>query len=119
MSGNGRMSCLGMNQLQNELSVYLKNSIAEYKKSIQGIETAVLPGTLGEKQTGWEKMLGENQQRILELLKDCPTLTTNELSKELKLSTTAIENNISKLKKKGFLERIGPDKGGKWHVVEK
>jgi Fic family protein len=103
----------------DELITYLKNSIAEYKKSIQGIETAVLPGTLGEKQTDWEKMLGENQQRILEFLKDCPTLTTNELAKELKLSTTAIENNISKLKKKGFLERIGPDKGGHWHVVEK
>jgi Fic family protein len=101
----------------NELITYLKNSIAEYRKSIQGIETAVLSDTLGEKHTGWEEKLGENQQRILELLKECPTLTTNELAQELKLSTTAIENNISKLKKKGLLERIGPDKGGHWQVV--
>jgi ATP-dependent DNA helicase RecG len=36
----------------------------------------------------------------------------------LTVSTTAIENNISKLKAKGLLERIGPDKGGYWKIID-
>jgi ATP-dependent DNA helicase RecG len=44
-------------------------------------------------------------------------VTIPELSKMLKISTTAVENNIAKLKAKKILKRIGPDKGGHWEIV--
>ncbi len=63
--------------------------------------------------------LGENEIKIVELMKDNKYITAKELSEYIKISTTAIDKNISKLKKKGVLRRIGPAKGGYWEVVEK
>jgi predicted HTH transcriptional regulator len=67
---------------------------------------------LGEK-------LGENEIKIIELMKDNKYITAKELSEHIKISTTAVDNNISKLKKKGILKRIGPAKGGYWKVIKK
>lgn len=67
---------------------------------------------LGEK-------LGENENRIVEIVVTNKFVTIPELSKMLKISTTAVENNIAKLKAKKILKRIGPDKGGHWEVIEK
>jgi ATP-dependent DNA helicase RecG len=39
-----------------------------------------------------------------------------ELSKKLKVNHKTIKRDIQLLKDKGFLERIGPDKGGYWKV---
>ncbi len=67
---------------------------------------------LGEK-------LGENQKKILNLVKEDRFITIPELSRGLKISTTAIENNIVKLKKRGLLRRVGPAKGGHWKIAER
>jgi ATP-dependent DNA helicase RecG len=67
---------------------------------------------LGEK-------LGENEIKIIELMKENKYVTTKELSGHIKISTTAIDKNISKLKKKGIVKRIGPAKGGYWEIIKK
>ena len=46
------------------------------------------------------------------------TVTIPELSKKLDISTTAIENNLVKLKELGIIMRIGPDKGGYWEIIK-
>ena len=53
---------------------------------------------------------------ILELLSSNSHLTINDMSKAIGISTTAIENNIARLKNKGLLIRVGGDKGGHWEV---
>ena len=65
---------------------------------------------LGEK-------LGENRRLILEVLLENPQSSLISVGKKLKISTTAVENNVSWLKQHGYLRRIGPDKGGHWEVV--
>ncbi len=65
----------------------------------------------------WSEKLNENQQKIIENIKNNPYITISELSSKLKLSTTAIENNIKKLKDKGIIKRIGPAKGGHWEII--
>ena len=60
--------------------------------------------------------LGENEIKILKFIEGNKFITTKELSEHIKISTTAVDNNISKLKKKGILERIGPAKGGYWKI---
>ncbi len=62
--------------------------------------------------------LGENNAEIIRKIAENKFITSLELSKYLSLSITAIENNISKLKKIGIIKRIGADKGGYWEVVE-
>ena len=67
---------------------------------------------------GLVERLAESQKRILELTKENPYISKNELSKKIGISTTAIDKNITKLKKEGLLKRIGPDKGGHWEIVK-
>ena len=67
---------------------------------------------LGEK-------LGEKRRRILEAIRNNNQITTKELAEIIGISTTAIERNISRLKIKGMLRRVGPDKGGYWEVIDK
>jgi ATP-dependent DNA helicase RecG len=45
-----------------------------------------------------------------------PYITQKELVKEIGLSRRGIEKNISILKAKRIIERIGPDKGGYWKI---
>jgi len=61
--------------------------------------------------------LVENQRRMLKILKMYPFSSKQELAKQLKISTTAVDKNIKALKGKGLLQRIGPDKGGHWEVL--
>ena len=63
--------------------------------------------------------LVENQKKMLILIKANPNVAKKGLAEKLHISTTAVDKNISSLKKKGLLKRIGPDKGGHWEVTEK
>ena len=59
-----------------------------------------------------------NQQLIIQNMINNPVITAPELSSIVGISISKIKNNISKLKTKGLLERIGPDKGGYWKINE-
>jgi ATP-dependent DNA helicase RecG len=58
----------------------------------------------------------ENQQLILDNILKNQYVTSGELAEMIGISIRKIKVNISKLKVKGLLERIGPDKGGYWSV---
>jgi ATP-dependent DNA helicase RecG len=45
-------------------------------------------------------------------------VTIEELAVQIGLSDRAIKKNIAQLKIAGEIRRIGPDKGGRWEVVE-
>ena len=47
-----------------------------------------------------------------------PAITTAEMAEGLGLSQAGVEKIIRSLKQEGRLQRIGPDKGGHWEVVE-
>ena len=55
----------------------------------------------------------------MRLVKTNAQITIKELSEQLKISTRAIEKNISKLKTENRIERVGSDKGGRWKIIEK
>lgn len=65
---------------------------------------------VGEKVT-------ENQRKILEMINKNPYISASEASEIIGISQRKTEENISKLKQKGLLERVGPDKGGYWKVL--
>ena len=69
---------------------------------------------LGEKVT--EKVT-ENQKTILDNIYKNGLITIKELSAIVSISERKIKENISKLKKKGLLKRIGPAKGGHWEII--
>ena len=60
--------------------------------------------------------LGDNQHKILEAMRNTPTISLSQLSKMIGISQTAVENNIAKLKKNGLINREGSAKRGMWIV---
>ncbi|OQA91975.1 MAG: Divergent AAA domain protein [Elusimicrobia bacterium ADurb.Bin231] len=68
---------------------------------------------------GLVERLAESQQKILELIKQNPYISKKELANKIAISDTAIDKNISQLKKKGLLKRIGHDKGGHWEIIKR
>lgn len=60
--------------------------------------------------------LSKRRKIILHELRNNPNTTMKELSKLLGISEIAVNNNISFLKKNGFLKRVGSNKSGFWQV---
>jgi len=60
--------------------------------------------------------LAESQKKIVQLMINNPIITINEMSEEIGISTTAIDKNITTLKRKGIVERVGSDSTGTWKV---
>ena len=60
--------------------------------------------------------LVENQKKMLILIKKNPKISKRELSEKIGISTTAIDKNITTLKKKKMIKRLGSAKGGHWEV---
>lgn len=65
-----------------------------------------------------QKKLNKNQSKILSLISANPSITRKQLAQELSISEDGVKYNLNVLKTNGFIERIGPDKGGIWRIVE-
>jgi ATP-dependent DNA helicase RecG len=72
----------------------------------------IIESIVGEKLT-------ENQNLILTLISENNSITAKAIALYIGISLRKVEMNISKLKQKGHLQRIGPDKGGYWLVIER
>lgn len=60
--------------------------------------------------------LNKTQRKIIELMKNNPNITIEEMAKNAGVETRTIERNIKTLKEKGIVDRIGADKNGHWVV---
>lgn len=56
-------------------------------------------------------------EKIIHLIRENPNITQKDLVKKTGITRRGVEWNLLKLKQKGLLKRIGPDKGGHWKVV--
>jgi predicted HTH transcriptional regulator len=61
--------------------------------------------------------LVENQKRIVRLIANNPNVSKKEMSDVIGISTTAIDKNLTTLKKKKIIKRVGSDKGGSWQII--
>ncbi len=68
-------------------------------------------------KVGNKKPLNVRRRKILIEMRDNPNITTEELRKILGISKTAVDNNISFLRKNGYIERVGSKKAGYWNVL--
>ena len=65
-----------------------------------------------------ETKLTERQQKILNLIKESPTITGKQMSETLSVSQRTIERDLSALQKKGVLKHEGKDNDGVWIIVK-
>lgn len=64
-----------------------------------------------------ETKLTERQQKILNLIKESPTITGKQMSETLSVSQRTIERDLSVLQKLDVLKREGKDNDGVWIVI--
>ena len=63
-----------------------------------------------------ETKLAERQQKILNLIKESPTISAKQMSETLSVTTRTIERDLSLMKKVGVLKREGKDNNGMWII---
>ena len=64
-----------------------------------------------------ETKLTERQQKILNLIKESPTIIGKQMSETLSVSQRTIERDLSAMQKIGVLKREGKDNDGLWIVL--
>ncbi len=57
-----------------------------------------------------------NQERLLSLIRENPTITMTQMADELKMSKRQVERLVADLKEQGKLVRIGARRNGRWEV---
>ena len=70
----------------------------------------------GDSQTMWGEKVFTRRKELVGLLIDNPQIAIPEMAARMSLGTTAIENHLRILRQEGFIEHIGPAKGGQWVV---
>ena len=140
--GNGRMARLLMNQLQFEFGLIpakiLKEDREEYIKALvaaresgdlnifRDFMTAVMVRNLTDDIKLYCESLGDDgesrekttnsREKIITMLSEDGALTMAALARRIGITPKAVEKQIARLKADGILERIGPDKGGRWRI---
>jgi ATP-dependent DNA helicase RecG len=94
------------NEIDEAVVIFM---IPEMKKDLKKV---LEKGT----EKGTEKITA-NQQVIIDKIMQNPYITSEELSSMVGIRADKIRVNISKLKAKGLLERVGADKGGYWRII--
>lgn len=88
----------------------------EKKAETDGVKSwAEVKQVLGEKLG---ERLGKTEWLILELVFENPFIPIVDMAKKIQKSTTAIENNLKKLRDKKILLHFGPAKGGRWKIIK-
>ena len=74
----------------------------------------LLHGSQGSSQKSSQK----NSQKIVNLIKERPEITTTEMAEIIGLTRRSIVNITNRLQEDGVIRRVGPDKGGRWEVID-
>ena len=61
----------------------------------------------------------KTREKIVRLIQEDPTITTDQLAESLEVSVKGVEWQLNSLKRDNVIKRVGPDKGGHWEVLGK
>jgi len=71
----------------------------------------------GEDAEKMRRRCGENAEKVFQAIRANGFIKTHEIAAQTQLAPRTVDNAILKLKKAGFIRRMGPDKGGYWEIV--
>lgn len=72
---------------------------------------------VGDKVGDKNPQLNSTRRGILKAMRNNPNITQPQLMAVIGISRTAIQKNVSFLRKNGYIERIGSNKNGYWKVL--
>ena len=120
----GYVNCYnrGINMVQDELEAN-GNAKAEFSfRLITAFEAKVAKAGQQQgldqfKQDSSMKCSMKIDARLLLVLKDDPTMSLPKMAEAIGLSVAGVRKVLDKLRATGRIRRVGPDKGGRWEVV--
>jgi Fic family protein len=86
----------------------IENAMLQYIDSDENKNGGINSGLFGG--------LNETEREIIALIKENPHIRTFEMAQKLLKPVRTIENNISQLKEKGIIARMGSRKTGYWQI---
>ena len=88
---------------------------------VLGSETDVLGSETHHESSERKEISSEtaskSSERILDLIKNKPTISAAEIAMEIDMSSRGVEKQIKKLREAGIIKRNGADFGGYWEIV--
>lgn len=96
-------------------SNYIRCTIPFEKGLIGNLDKSFL--VLNDSDRGKQIGLNKTEQKLIELLIEDGSATTDELAEQLGVSSRTVERARKKLQEKALIQRIGAKKNGKWVVV--
>ena len=94
------------NELKNRY-LHIQNNFEEKETENVGANSENVGVNVGVK-------LNKTQKKIVDLIRNNPSITIEEMAKFASVETRTIERNIKTLKQKEIIERVGADKNGHW-----
>lgn len=64
-----------------------------------------------------ETELTERQRKIIDLVKESPSMTAKQMSETLSVSRRTVERDISVMREMGVIRREGKDNNGMWSLI--
>lgn len=96
-------------------------TIPVHKGCCESSETDVLGSETHHESSERKEISSEtaskSSERILDLIKNKPTISAAEIAMEIDMSSRGVENQIKKLREAGIIKRNGADFGGYWEIV--
>lgn len=62
--------------------------------------------------------LTQTQEKILNLIKETPHITQNEIASKLNIARETVNRNMKKLQQEKIIQRLGADKNGSWKILQ-
>jgi ATP-dependent DNA helicase RecG len=99
------------------VTVFCIDGIETVEETVGTVEKTVgtVEETVGTVEETVEETVG-TVEKIFDIIVKYPQITQQKLMEITGLTRRGVEWNLSKLKAKGLIERIGPNKGGYWRV---
>ena len=108
----------GINRIKNAMKdAGLSEPLFEYNYSFMAVLNDKTGGR-GAIDKVTDKVT-DNQRKILDEIKKDPNITSKQLAELVSISERKIKDNLAKLKQRGLIERVGPDRGGHWEIIER
>lgn len=136
--GNGRVARFWVSLMltdYNEAFTYLpfEETIYKHRKEYyKSIESCHLNGNanvfitfmlkiiketiINTTQKTTQKKINNSQKKIIELIKENPSVTRKEMAEKIGISADGIKYNLNKLKQTNILTRVGSDRSGTWKI---
>jgi len=87
------------------------------KNSVDGMAGGLVERLADGLVETWVEGLVDTQKQIIDIIRELPRVSKQEMADRIGISTTAIDKNIDRLKELGLVKHVGPAKGGHWEVV--